>query len=118
MPTYSTLVEYDGKPCIRVPGGPDLDRPVLRFYYYPVKGRFTEANNYLIGHSVDCRGDHYLLQVGESWQPFDMADGRDTKWIHCEEVKIAPPGRGGKTWQWEWHNMMWSKRYRYNEGES
>jgi len=115
MATDNVLVERDAKPYMLVDGGADFDKPIHRFYYYPVKGRLTDANRYLLGQPIHCYNGRYTLKVGDVWQPLELLDGKGTKWEYCDETAIVPPGRGGKDWQWVWYNMGWCKRYKYNE---
>ena len=79
MANANILVERAGKPFMRIDGGADFDRPIQRVYYYPIKGRLTDANRYLLGQPIKCWNERYSLKVGDGWQPLELLNGKDTQ---------------------------------------
>ena len=106
-----TLVILDKTFYIKVDAGDDLDQPIHRTLYYPVKDSVTQDNAWLAGGIVDWRGPLPLYSITRGcWQPLELRDGiGKTKPLIVEEP-IKAPGRGGKTWRWIWAHGMWCKR--------
>lgn len=102
------LVEYKGRVAITLGWSPLNDEPKESRslwvhprekwdqYYYE---QFTQVrliqNNHFFCFSSRTYSESPLNTEG---------------WEHVVETRdVKPPGRGGKTWKWEWHWGRWTK---------